>query len=50
MNIELEYLKRITEATERTAELLETLMVDDQLIEPDTVKYAKLANQRRITK
>jgi len=47
---ELYLLNRIALATERTAELLETLMLDDELIESKSLKYAKLANQTRITK
>lgn len=46
----LRAVERIASATERTAELLETLMLDDQLIEPETLQYAKVANQKRITK
>jgi hypothetical protein len=45
-----DFLERIANATERTAELLETLMLDDELIESNTLKYAKLANQNRLTK
>jgi hypothetical protein len=47
---EYNFLQRIAKATERIAELLETLMLDDELIESDTLKYAKVANQKRITK
>lgn len=47
---EQELLIRLVNATERTAELLETLMLDDELIEAQSLKYAKLANQKRITK
>ena len=47
---ELHLLDRLVKATERTAELLETLMLDDELIEAKSLKYAKLANQKRITK
>lgn len=47
---EHQFLRRTADATERIAELLETLMLEDELIEPETLKYAKLANQKRITK
>lgn len=46
----LRAVERIASATERTAELLETLMLDDELIEAKSLIYAKLANQKRITK
>lgn len=44
------YLNRIMLATERTAELLEILMMDDDLVEPDALQYAKVANQTRLQK
>jgi hypothetical protein len=44
----LRAMQRIAEATERTAELLEVLMVDDMLI--TETKYAKVANRERIQK
>lgn len=44
----LRAMQRIVEATERTAELLEVLMVDDMLI--TETKYAKVANRERIQK
>ena len=49
-NVEHQLLRKTAEATERIAELIETLMLDDELIAPETLKYAKLANQKRITK
>lgn len=50
MSAEAHYLQRIAKATERMAELLETLMVDDELIEPETVQYAQVANKDRTRK
>lgn len=42
--------QKIADAVERTAELLETLMLEDELIATNTLKYAKVANQQRIQK
>ena len=46
----IQAIERIAMASERTAELLETLMLDDELIESDTLKYAQLANSTRLQK
>lgn len=46
---EQELLIRLVSATERTAQLLEALMIDDKLIEEREAKYP-LANPKRLTK
>lgn len=46
---ETQLLERIAKATERTAQLLEALMIDDGLIEEQAAKYP-LANPKRLVK
>lgn len=50
LNKIMQAVERTAKATERTAELLEILMMDDDLVEPAELQYASVANQTRLQK